>query len=33
MNQSEAQLEQQFLQKIQELNYNYRSDIRDLDSL
>lgn len=33
MIQREAQLEQQFLQKLQELNYTYRSDIRDLDSL
>lgn len=33
MIQSEAQLEQQFLEKLQELKYVYRSDIRDLDSL
>lgn len=33
MIQSEAQLEQQFLDKLQELKYTYRSDIRDLDSL
>jgi len=33
MIQSEAQLEQQFLEKLQELKYTYRSDIRDLDSL
>ena len=33
MIQSEAQLEQQFLLKLQELKYTYRSDIRDLDSL
>ena len=30
---SEAQLEQQFLEKLQEMKYTYRSDIRDLDSL
>ena len=33
MIQSEAQLEQQFLDKLKELKYTYRSDIRDLDSL
>ena len=33
MIQSEAQLEQQFLEKLQEMKYVYRSDIRDLDSL
>ena len=33
MIQSEAQLEQQFLEKLQELKYTYRSDIRDLDAL
>ena len=33
MIQSEAQLEQQFLEKLQDLKYTYRSDIRDLDSL
>lgn len=33
MIQSEAQLEQQFLEKLQELKYTYRSDIHDLDSL
>ena len=33
MIQSEAQLEQQFLEKLKELKYNYRSDIRDLDGL
>ena len=33
MIQSEAQLEQQFLEKLQELKYTYRRDIRDLDSL
>lgn len=33
MIQIEPQLEQQFLAKLQELNYKYRSDIRDLDSL
>lgn len=33
MIQSEAQLEQQFLDKLQELKFTYRSDIRDLDSL
>ena len=33
MIQSEAQLEQQFLQKLQELNYTYRPDIRNLDAL
>ena len=33
MIQSEAQLEQQFLEKMQELKYVYRSDIRDLDAL
>ena len=33
MTQTEAQLEQQFLAKLKELNYTYRSDIRDLDSL
>ena len=33
MIQSEAQLEQQFLDKLQELKYTYRSDIRDLDAL
>ena len=30
---SEAQLEQQFLDKLVELKYTYRSDIRDMDSL
>ena len=30
---SEAQLEQQFIEKLQELNYTYRSDIRNLDAL
>lgn len=33
MIQSEAQLEQQFLAKLQDLKYTYRSDIRDLDAL
>lgn len=33
MIQSEAQLEQQFIEKLQELNYTYRSDIHDLKSL
>jgi len=33
MIQSEAQLEQQFLEKLQEMKYTYRSDIRNLDSL
>ncbi|MBR4553888.1 MAG: type I restriction endonuclease subunit R [Bacteroidaceae bacterium] len=33
MIQSEAQLEQQFIEKLKELKYTYRSDIRDLDSL
>lgn len=33
MIQSEAQLEQQFIEKLQELNYTYRSDIRSLDAL
>lgn len=33
MIQSEAQLEQQFIEKLQELKYTYRSDIRDLDAL
>ena len=33
MIQTEAQLEQQFIEKLQELKYTYRSDIRDLDSL
>ena len=33
MIQSEAQLEQQFLDKLKEMGYTYRSDIRDLDSL
>ena len=33
MIQSEAQLEQQFIEKLQELNYTYRSDIRTLDAL
>ena len=33
MIQSEAQLEQQFLEKLKELKYTYRSDIHDLDSL
>lgn len=33
MIQSEAQLEQQFIEKLQELNYIYRSDIRNLDAL
>ena len=33
MIQSEAQLEQQFLNKLQEMNYTYRSDIHDLDAL
>lgn len=33
MIQSEAQLEQQFIEKLQELKYIYRSDIRDLDAL
>lgn len=33
MIQSEAQLEQQFIEKLQELKYTYRSDIHDLDAL
>lgn len=33
MIQSEAQLEQQFLEKLQEMKYTYRSDIHDLESL
>ncbi len=33
MIQSEAQLEQQFLEKLQELKYTYRRDIHDLESL
>lgn len=33
MIQSEAHLEQQFIEKLQDLKYTYRSDIRDLDSL
>lgn len=33
MIQSEAQLEKQFIEKLQELNYTYRSDIHDLKSL
>lgn len=33
MIQSEAQLEQQFLEKLQEMKYSYRSDIRDLNAL
>ena len=33
MIQSEAQLEQQFIEKLQELKYTYRSDIHDLKSL
>lgn len=33
MIQSEAQLEQQFIEKLQELNYTYRSDIHTLDAL
>ena len=33
MTQSEGQLEQQFLEKLQELKYTYRSDIRNLDAL
>ena len=33
MIQSEAQLEQQFIEKLQELNYTCRSDIHDLKSL
>ena len=33
MAEKEAQLEQQFLAKLQELKYTYRSDIRDLESL
>ena len=33
MIQSEAQLEQQFIEKLQELKYTYRSDIRTLDAL
>ncbi|MBR4176619.1 MAG: type I restriction endonuclease subunit R, partial [Bacteroidales bacterium] len=33
MVQTEAQLEQQFLERLQELKYTYRPDIRDLDSL
>lgn len=33
MIQSEAQLEQQFLEKLQEMKYTYRGDIRDLDAL
>ena len=30
---SEAQIEQQFLNKLKEMNYTYRSDIRNLDVL
>ena len=30
---SEAQIEQQFLNKLKEMNYTYRSDIRNLDAL
>ena len=33
MIQTEAQLEQQFIEKLKELNYTYRSDIHDLKSL
>ena len=33
MLQTEAQLEQQFIEKLQQMKYTYRSDIRDLDSL
>ena len=33
MIQSEAQLEQQFLEKLQEMKYTYRIDIRNLDAL
>ena len=33
MIQSEAQLEQQFIEKLQELKYTYRSDIRNLEAL
>lgn len=33
MIQSEAQLEQQFIEKLQELKYTYRNDIRTLDAL
>lgn len=33
MVQTEAQLEQQFLERLQELKYTYRPDIRDLNSL
>ena len=33
MIQSEIQLEQQFLEKLKELNYTYRADIHDLDAL
>lgn len=33
MIQSEAQLEQQFIEKLQELKYTYRNDIHDLKSL
>ena len=33
MIQIEAQLEQQFIEKLRELKYEYRDDIRDLDSL
>ncbi len=33
MIQTEAQLEQQFIEKLQDLKYTYRDDIRDLDSL
>ena len=33
MVQTEAQLEQQFIEKLQDLKYTYREDIRDLDSL
>ncbi len=33
MIQSEAQLEQQFIEKLEELKYTYRSDIHDLDTL
>ncbi len=33
MIQTEAQLEQQFIEKLQDLKYTYRSDIRNLDAL
>ena len=33
MIQTEAQLEQQFIEKLQDLKYTYREDIHDLDSL